>query len=298
MIGFKEFLLAEQSLPEYLDRHPSAILAGLKKKLYDFTDAVKQLEHGHVLYRGLGSHGKGAFLFNYGFQEKDFRDAHSDHGGNFHSLLDALPSWKEINTVASRKKAFICSSDKTKAGDIHGDAGVPYVILPENGTKLVISPLADIHQGKWKGISGLGPTSGSGLNATGIARGAGQLIAAVFDNAAASNSKKTPNFIPSLKKITLPMIEKAIEETKTSAFKHYAGMMDATDAPTLFDALDELMSPAANGFTLQTIGQPFPANREIWFNGKFCAVRMQPKPTKELQEFCSALKIDVKHFIL
>jgi hypothetical protein len=69
-------------------------------------------------------------------------------------------------------------------------------------------------------------------------------------------------------------------------------------AVTLFDALDELMSPENNGFSLQTLAQKLPANREIWFNGKFVAIKMQKKPTKELIDFCSALKLDIKWFIL
>lgn len=299
---FKDFLLEKNV---YVSMAIATLIDRIKTKKLDVSDALNQLNHGNILYRGLsGKIGKDEFYTHTGYDEDEHRDAVSFMGGNFHAIIGALPSWSEINKVAPRTKAIICSSDKVKA-IMHGkDSGGAYVILPENGTKLVISPSADIHKGNWEGISGFGDnTDKAGHNGTGIGIGVGSLIAAIFGKEAASMSKKSLNYIPSLKKITAPMIEKAIAEAETkgtkNAFSHYLNMIHLSDgANTLFDALNEHMSPKANGFKLQSIGGSFPHDREIWFNGRFAAIKMQHEPSKNLLEFCKALKIDVKHFIL
>lgn len=309
MIGFKEFLLLEKKEEKYLARDGVSIANSMKKSGL-MAEAIAQINKGNILYRGMVLKDKASFYFNQGFTKgdvDDFRSPTTPNGNNFHALLDALPSWQEVNDAAPRHQAIICSSEKSKASDeLYAGASKDsiYVILPENGTQLIVSSFADIHKEKWPGVDEYGERGG-GQGATDLALGLGSLLAAIFGTGGASTSKTTPNFIPNLKKVTAPMIAKAIEDAKAeknsnkaSIFKQYDNMMYVTSANTLFDALNELASPKANGFKVQALSEKLPANKEIWFNNKFIAVKMQSKLTKELQDFCAILKLDVKHFIL
>ena len=220
---------------------------GRRSKEISFDEAVKiaskhckkAISSSTPIYRGINDNN----IYQYSFIDPKKYTRRSVETQNIYTyIIDNSPAWKEY---PKRSKSIICTTKRTEATTY----GFIYLVFPFDGSKIGVSPEADI----WYAFKEINKKDGSLLSFN-------DRIMMIFDELGLTFYDGTyEKFLNSMK-----ILQDNIHRSKLVRFS----VLQNYKSGDIIKFIEDILDPKKNGFQLKTIGDALPFDKEVWTDGK------------------------------
>ncbi len=241
---FQQYLINEtkRSKPFDTERAFDWIRTNAKK-------SVKNSINGDMIFRGVRGSDSDALIIN----PKKHRRKSAYVGSNYYTLLmDNLPSWKQY---PKRRESIVGTTNPSKAYE-YADKGRIYVVFPKDGAKIGVCPDDDIFTSFNYFMTLVRKGSLAGWSRDFV------LLDKVISGKRSDNSwKSLKSLFTKIDAYSLGVSAKDKEVIETIKRFRHEFLLDPKKS---INAMDTVMSPSKNKFTLKKSGDILPSYREVW----------------------------------